>query len=280
MAEEEKSEKQGIRAYVTDAVLIAIASGIVYLSTYFYEAGYCDFFGVPRYFINPNTTTILVSAGAIGVFSFSTLFLLGFAMPLYEKAKAAEKNKSPFSVLIFYILIWVVIGILLYRAYGFGINGAIAYLVLFCVNLVLLFGVHFLPVIGEGGVRERMIAATKSIDESPLDIWKYIADAYGKRAILLLLAPVVFFSISYVIGNGEASRQSVFLMALSNQDHVVLRVYGDLLIFEQVDRKEKMLTGKIVLKKMSETSQQELVLVDMGPLKGWSPKKTVKRANP
>lgn len=52
-----------------------------------YEVGYCKSFNIPYSLINPNTSTLLVAAAAIGSIFLTSANLLGFTTPLFLRAK-------------------------------------------------------------------------------------------------------------------------------------------------------------------------------------------------
>lgn len=61
------SEAQKPRSIVTDGLIVAGATGAIYLLMFAYEYGYCSYFGIPGFLIEPTTGTTL----------FAALFILG-----------------------------------------------------------------------------------------------------------------------------------------------------------------------------------------------------------
>ena len=50
---------------VSDGVVLAFASALVYLTTFVYEYAYCSYFRIATTLINPSLATVLAGAAAI-----------------------------------------------------------------------------------------------------------------------------------------------------------------------------------------------------------------------
>ncbi|MBP6750202.1 MAG: hypothetical protein KA144_11220 [Xanthomonadaceae bacterium] len=259
-------DKGHLRGLLTDGVLIALVTGCVYLTAFYYEYGYCDYFGIPKYLIVPSTTTLLISAAGLGAFLFSCSQLIVFLMPLLAKADEKSKSGNPFGTLLFHIFFLALIGVLLFVAYGYSRAGFVSYILLCAFLLFFNFGIHFLPFFGKGTLNDRMKEAEKAADENPFDISKYILEKFGKGGLLVFLLSISIFPISYIVGNGEAAKQVRFLALSEKPNFVVLRAYGESFVSVQVDPKTKSIGKNYIISRFSQSLPSQFVEVNIGPL--------------
>lgn len=252
------------RSILTEGVIIALGSAYIYLVTFVYELGYCAHFGIPREFINPNLTTILVAAATIGFVLFTSIQLLGFSVPLIRAATNPSERQKPYQKFFFLNALYLVFGIVLWGAYGYAFKTLIVILVAAVVLNVFYFGID-LFVLRKGGIRERFEASRDEPDS--FNIVVLFADKFGFQSVGFTLIVATTLVYAYFIGNGEAFRQERFLVLKDSQDFVLLRTYGDLMIAANVDRTKKVTGNDILLLRTSSKDKFEFRTEKLGPLK-------------
>jgi hypothetical protein len=134
----ETEQQQSLaRSWVTDAVIVGAVTFLFYLMVLFYEAGYCNYFGIPHYFIALDTTTLLAASPAVFLKLFYALvFVLIFYLVtrlisyLIEKFIARKRRREKafqidFSIItavLIFTIPYVILGCLLF--FNFGRNDA------------------------------------------------------------------------------------------------------------------------------------------------------------
>jgi hypothetical protein len=249
-------------------MVIALGTAYIYLVTFFYELGYCAHFGIPQEFISPNLTTILVAAAAIGAFLFSSMQYLGFSVPLIRAATSPSESQKPYRTFFATNAALLVLGILLWRAYGFSLTGFVLFLTLALFVNFIFFGIGLIIHRKAGkSLRERFEALNKTNESDPFSMWGFLFEKFGYRDIVFVLVVIVTTGYAYLIGNGEAARQERFLVLKDSQDFVLLRSYGDLIIAANVDRTKKVTGNDILLLRTSSKDKFEFRTEKLGPLK-------------
>lgn len=256
-----------IKNLFTDAFFVAFCTACLYLIAYFYERGYCDHFDIPQNLIDTNTTTVLVAAAAIGTFIFLSMQLFGLAMPLFRAGINPSQPQKPYKQLFLANAIILVLGIVLFRAYGLSWAGAILFLVLTVLFNFLFFGVGILIHRKKSTMAERFSAIQDDSQEDPFDAWALVQEKIGPAGVLILLLMVCLLCIAYIVGNGEASRQQRFLKLSKFPDYAVLRVYGNRLIAAKVNFTKNEIGPELMLLTLKDNEPLVLEAALIGPLK-------------
>jgi hypothetical protein len=154
--------------------VVALATGYIYLVTYIYEAGFCMHFGIPSHFVQPNLTTILVAAVAIG-FTFlararpMALNFLGFSAPLIRVAANPTKAQEPYRLLAGMNAVLLVTIIVFAAAYGLSWK----WFLLSVAGVMVLnsfFGVNLLFDRKGKSLRERFERINRAQDSAPFTL--------------------------------------------------------------------------------------------------------------
>lgn len=250
---------------LSEGVVIALGSASVYLITFFYERGYCDHFQIPASFINPNVTTILVAAVSIGFLLLTSMQFFGFAIPFFRAAFAKEKNAEPYRLFFAVNGVMALSGIFLLKVYGLSLKGALTFLILAFVINFFLFGIGLIAHRKEKTLADRFMAMKPAADD-PFDIWQVVDEKLGRRTLLVILLLVVSSGAAYLIGNGEASRQTRFLVFKNPADYVLLRTYGDVMIAAPLERVGNVVGRELLLLRASTKDTLEFHMEEFEPL--------------
>lgn len=253
-----------IRGIFSEGILIALGSSYVYLTTFFYELGYCRYFGIPASFINPNLTTVLVAAAAIGGLLFSSLQLFGLSVPLLRAGASPNEKQRPYRQFFLLNGLLLILAVLMVQAYGITWKGALLFVGLaFFLNFIY-FGIGLIAN-WKKPLRERFELMNKA-EPDAFDIWALLIEKLGRGWVRVILFVICTTGIAYLIGNGEAVRQDTFFVMSETNDYVFLRTYGDLIIAAPVDRKAKKIQQHFLLLKTSSKDRLELRAEKLGPL--------------
>lgn len=253
------------KTVLTDAFVLAIASGFLYLVAFFYEWGYCSHFQIPINLISPNPSTVLVAAAVVGTFLVASVQLFGFAVPLLRAGTKPTSRQAPYGEVFMLNAFLLLLGAVLLRAYGISVNGFLFFLAGAAIFNFLFFGLGLM--VEKGTMAERFSSIGKSRkDGDALNGWGWMEDHFGRRQTLAVMALVAFLSIAYVVGNGEAARQTRYLMLTEHPGYALLRMYGDQVIAGQVDAASRELRPGVLFFRISSEQPLRMAAEDVGPL--------------
>jgi len=255
------SEPMTNRSLLSEGVFLAIASAYVYCATFAYEYGFCNHFGIPASLISPNASTLLLAAFTLGITLFPALNFLPFTMPLF-KAAVDPKHRAYRLVYVFTGTL-LVIGIFLAVIYGISLIGLIVYLVASLVILIILF----LPAILSDRhlpISERFSIHADIQDKDPFVVTSLFHGWVSFRTLQIGFAALVFLFFAYLVGGAEARKKHQFLALTTEQDVVLLRSYGDVMVFGRLDDSETKLDG-FRLMKIGENSELDLISRRIAP---------------
>jgi len=255
-----------LQSVLTEGIAIALGSAYLYLITFFYELGYCTHFGVPRVFIDPSLTTILVAAAAIGGLAFSSFYFFALSLPVLRAAINPSDSLKPYRYFLVLNAILLIFGILLWRVYGISWKGFLLSFALVLLLNAVYVAAGLIVYRSEKSLRERFEAISEE-QADPFDIWEPLFQKFGRPRVGLVLVLVLANGVAYLVGNGEAVRQERFLVLQDSPDFVLVRSYGDVMIAAKVDRIKKTTGNDILLLRTSSRDKFEFRTETLGPLK-------------
>lgn len=69
--EQQKLSEDKPKKVISLTLILATIPAYIYFVSFEYELGYCDYFNIPRYLIEPSLTTILIFAATLSGILFS-----------------------------------------------------------------------------------------------------------------------------------------------------------------------------------------------------------------
>lgn len=259
-----------VRSLLTDGIVIAVATAFAYLATFLYEVGYCSNFHIPYALINPNTSTLLVAAAAIGSVFFTSANLLGITTPLFRKAKGGNHGWG----LLGYASVAAILILQIYEPTLKQIGWTVlALVVIFVVVPFILILTMMLWTAVWRRLRKPKAPtvevepkATVVKEEYYLSIDEFLENWLPPKVTrwFLFVAGVLLFALA--VGNGNAKTQKRFLITKSAPELVVLRIYGDVMIAATFDRASKETLDGLTVMSMSEKKQLDFYNEKIGPL--------------
>lgn len=261
------------RSLLTEGVILAVTSAYVYLATFLYEYGFCAYFDIPATLINPNLSTILVAAAAVGGIFLSSLKLLGLSAPLLRAA--ADPARSAYREFFGVNAIWLILGILLVTIYGISLK-LLIFVGVFAVYELVYFGPVFLFDRNKP-LRDRF-EHHSSAPPDQLDLPILFVEWFGRGWLVPIMLLGALLLVAYLAGQGEAIRKEQFLVPEWAPNVVVLKQYNDLFIGARFKRAKHRLTNELLLMRIGHKELAEFRNEVIGPLEPWKPRSS-KRQN-
>ena len=243
--------------------LSPIALGLGYFMAYLYELGFCSAFGLPTELIRLQWTDILPTAGRVFI-TFFALFWVVFVFLIFINSARRRRwgpRKRRFVMLSLFFVIYIAFAI----SYPPALHEWYWMFPLFLYFVFLFFVGPLFTQRGTPGYLQKL-SAQDEIDRqspSPLD---YLAKriGWGLLGVLLMMLPLL--SLPYFSGEVAAMTQEYFWVPSTNQNSVVLRVYGDNLICAQLDKQSNKLNGSFFILRLDDDPRPVLTLQKVGPL--------------
>ena len=213
------SEAQKPRSIFTDGLIVAGATAAIYLLTFAYEYGYCAYFGVPGFLIEPSTGTVLFSALSISV--AGVLLVEASHLPRVLLARIPWPRLRTRLILV--LLMW-----------GAPLLMDIPFTWLRVLNLLLwtllvLSDYIFALIYNSGSFSERISDGEKDTQTSKTP-WDGPMRTFGTTAVGFLMLIYSATLIAWAAGTIHARFQEGFTVLKSTPDIAVIKRYGDRLI--------------------------------------------------
>jgi len=259
-----KGGSQALPIWQSILLLSPIAVALGFIMAYLYELGYCSAFGIPSEFIQLQSTNII--ATVVRVFlSFFFLFWVLFFLLLYvnnPNQKRLDPIRRRLLMIAFVILVYITIAFGYHRAFQ-------EWYFMIPLFVYFMFFLFIGPLLTRrnttGGYRNKLAAQDEADRETsyPLTL---ITKYGGWTTFGILFLVLLLLSLSYFSGEDTATRQEYFLVPSTNENSVVLRIYGDELICTQLDKQSNKPNGKLFILKLDDEPRPILSLQKVGPL--------------
>lgn len=247
---ETRSENQSMKRWVWQSIILAGIPTLGYTLAYVHELGFCNEFEIPNEFIILDWTSILFAIGKIlGIVLILLLYVQVFVVLKFWSEKLGPINQR----LIRYFVIFLPLLIISIPYPSFWLEVLLVFL--FFISLLLF--VDFLqPLIKSTdvkGYRNKLKHQDEFFERKIPWLDRFIRKI-GMRNILILffIIPLLFVASNFD-GGDTAKRQEEFLIPSTNQQLVVLRIYGDNLICAPLDREAKEIERSFYILEMSDT---------------------------
>ena len=251
------------------AIILTVITAYVYLITYLFEKGYCEQFKIPVEYIKIDINSILIFGAKTVVF---LIFFGAFTYLIWAFAKYKLKNSPVIkSFLKMNVVLLISYGL---ATYCFPFATADKYIL---IALLLLgnsynFIKHRKDIFNRKHISE---SEPEPESEPDIDYSKVTMDQFelvmaeGRAVVITLL--IMFFSMSVMfvstVGEGEARRETEFWVKSDDRSLILIRRFGDEMIFKAYDYKKKQLTNRIVIVNISDSnSLLSLEKITLGPI--------------
>jgi hypothetical protein len=241
------------------AVLIAFVPGASYLCAFLYQLGYAQHFGIPAQLIHVTLESVFLAGGVIGstgYYAFTTVGSPGKGSA--PMSPALRKRFLEGSVLV------VLLGLATFISGHWKFH-----LVVFAVFMFFLFGLSAVPHAGKG------ISYAQALEEWDKNHGTYIdffITKLGVNAVANVLIVVMILFQFWLYGDSEAVQQRNFLVRATRPETVLLRVYGDKMIFATLRPDRRSIDCTFQIREVADKSNLTLRLQHLGYLKVFKPK--------
>jgi hypothetical protein len=245
---EENGSKPTNRNWLTEGLLLFLATALAYGLAFVYQAGHFSHFGLPWTLIEINIPSVVIALAALA-FVFGLFLLFADVLhPFWLMIPPAIRFKLswhlPFAMLpaVFYFV--------------FESPALVIYLLLFPVTAFLFFD-FVLPAIprknGLSYVARISASVTREINVTTF------TDRFARRVgfnwFALVVGAVGLLYVTYIIGRTNGRLMDEFLQVQGRPNAVVLRVSNDQVISVLFDQKNKRLSGIFTVERIDSGSQ-------------------------
>lgn len=226
-------EAQKPRSIFTDGLIVAGATAAAYLITFAYEYGYCTYFGVPGFLIEPSPGTVLFTAFCMSVG--------GVVLVEWSYIPRVLLAEIPWPKLRFRLLVVALI-------WGAPALMGMPFKWLALVNqilwtLLVLADYIFALIFQSGSFAERMLRGERASDTSRSP-WTGPTKTFGAMAVGLALFAYFSLLIAWVSGTIHARFQEGFVVLKSAPDFAVIKRYGDRFVAIRYEGASPRATGE------------------------------------
>jgi hypothetical protein len=257
---DQMSEATEKSSYISEALLIAAVPPIAYLFAFTFEAGYAYVFSIPLELISITLTSVFLAGGAILLIGLFLLIFLDFISMLLPDAPGPVGR-------VIATLVPLFLATLAYVFYTLGTPHSSSLPGLAVGWLVILFLQFAFPLITQRNKTSypEKLAAQAELETS--SILRSLARRFPQPYLLAYYMGLALCVIFYA-GQSNAFRQRDFLVARTNPECIVLRVYGDRAICAAFDATAHRVYTEFTLMRLAETAPQEFTVKSIGPVIG------------
>lgn len=241
-------KKNIIKHWGWQSIILAGIPILGYMLAYVHEVGFCSEFGIPYEFIILDWTRILIAIGKI----IGIAFVLLLYLQVLVVSKPWIKKLGPINArLVKYIAVlfpFIIITIP-YRSIWFDM------LLVFLIPVSVFVFFDFLyPLIKWKDIKgyRNKLKRDDEFDISKNTLLDSLMERIGLSIVVIIAFIGVLLIASYFNGSDTAQRQEEFFIPSTNQQLVVLRIYGDNLICAPLDREAKEIERNFFILEMSD----------------------------
>lgn len=258
------------------SLVLLIVPAYLYLCSYAYEKGVCNFYGIPSELIRTDLTTNLY-------YSITLLLAIYFiyytphqlAYFIFEKKLKAKPELNPF-VNINLILLIVSYGILYIATYPIDwLNSLVVFIIALLIFNFLAYTLY-IRIKDELQYQEYNDVVIKMSKEYKIsmpildapDILNFRSIFIGiterQKGFIILLFCIVYFS--YLLGQRDAYKKNTYETSVERKNYVLLRRYGDDLILKDFNPKTNKIGKSLILTKTGNSDLKTFKTVRIGRL--------------
>jgi len=210
----------------TDAVFLAVLSGLGYWIAFAYESGYASHFGYPTFLISPSLSAIIVAFGAL---AGALMGAAPIVMDLFRSGDARARR----------LAYWVVIG---------GLFAFFALQAFFISN----YSWSALWRVAPGVLLFILVRWTSRLQDKAGGA----ANFKVSMALLALVMAMVLHFMSSFLGLAAAKDQRVFYFLTAKPEYAAVRIYDGMTIAVRFNGQTNSFTGEYLLLKLGEEPKE------------------------
>jgi hypothetical protein len=266
--------QQPARSWMTDGIIIAVATATGYLWALFYEIGFSGYFYIPYHFISISPVSVLSTPVPFIIFFAAVIFLFpaarqaGNQLDIFMRRSTTHHVSVIILVFLFFLSI-PFLGITFRRLETFI---SIPFLIMIIVGIMIFFAKPLFMRQREGSYWDKLAPPLKPIGEIGPSSYLSNPRPMGFVAIFLFFCAVLALSFAFRgLGKTIARGTKQFQVIAQSPDIpevAVLQVYGDYLFTAPFNPSTKEFEKTLYILKISEISKTPLTLKNIGPLRG------------
>lgn len=244
-------------------VAISILTAMGYALAYYFEVGFCNQWEIPTNLIQVGLSNVLFCAFRL-IIVLGLTWIIWYLYLFNQIKRAPEKLRSilhPIAGLFFIVILYIITYWDMWKEWILLLIAVLAVAITFILyELGTLIAKHIFRRKASGVVEKKgNIGNTLTI----------------KKVVFIALSIVfILFWTSYFIGQADAKKQDKFLTISTPQYSAVLRIYGDNIICQPLDKSvdsenqtvKYTLKGNIFVIRLSNTTEHILNLENTGRL--------------
>ena len=251
---------------LSEGILLAIGSSAAYLLTFQYEKGFASYFGIPPQFVSVGLLNVLYGAVLLLAFIY-VVFSFGNLSVAFIPTKYSVEP-----VFVRRILeLWITL--LPDFAVAYLHNNLLWWLLFVVGALLLVFAGFVLPLFRnktESSYIKKLEAEERKKQKTAgtPNLLSLTVPKFGPKLSLILWYSLMSIFLAAAAGESAAESQKEFLVTTiaPTNEVVLLRRYGDELIFAPFDRKTFQVQKTFLVVKVQDLKTL-LILESIGPLK-------------
>lgn len=247
---------------ITDAVLLAIASGLSYYCAYKYETGYLGHFGLPEYLAVVSLEQVSAAFSAFVALFVVIIITIDFVIFVMRAGFAQRYPRQTILILIY--VLWFILMIVIIP------SGPVLWFSLLFFALFLL--TRFIPPLFNRDQKpylerfEDHITGDRHTDS--FDLLDRLGKFIGVEAITFVaIAVLILPFVAELLGTRAAIYEAKFLVADRVGPWALIRSYGNYGILARFDASAKTTSGLFEIVHLGGSGELQFVLWDVGPLK-------------
>lgn len=255
-------DRQETKNWITEGIIIALFPFLGYLFTFSYESGFASFFRFPREVINIGLPQIVITISILYTTSILVFFSIEWVSLVFFKNRpilyqTIVQALPMFGLLISYIVV-----------YGFK-----QYFMIIILLVLMPLSEFIAPLITQ---RDKKDYESKLLayDQNEWRVRRErgafsvrLLEIFGRKNIMFVINLFLCFILTQSLGEIVASRQIRFFIIPGNPEKVVLRIYGNNLIWAEFNRERKIITSGVSYYNLTDPQVKNLKLEILGPLK-------------
>lgn len=243
------SEGSEAKSILSEGFIVAGMTAAIYFFTFAFEYGYCFYFGIPGFFIEPTTGNVLFSA-LVMAFAIAYLISVG-QLPgeLFKKIPSATLKIR----LVIVAIIWI--------NYFLSVGGSrwLGLILMVLLTILLLVDYIFSFIFSSGTMSERIASADAYIVRSTSKSMTEQGKLYRKMLTYFMLAYFALL-IAFFSGLAHARLQKGFVVLKSSPEFAVIKRYGDRVIAIRYEGSPAKSTGEFRL--LDKDNEREFLNLD------------------
>ena len=248
---------------ISEAVLLAIASGYSYAVAYAYRSGLASFFGLPQLLLTP-TLGVVLQAGAAIIAALAIYWLLLYSLwGFLPRASSVVgiQLRTLFVVAFFFALAFF--SVLTRSKWG--------WLIMLGFVCVFGFGMFVFPLIAQREVvgYDNKLLAQQKVENAAQQhmLLDQIGERIGHNRMLLILAAIALLSFAHGVGYRNASDQEEFFVVADAPGYVVAAINDEMMVLAAYDPISLVLKKEYIVRRFASDHASLLQKKHIGKLK-------------